>query len=286
MSVRPYVSIAMPLHRSARFVENIASNIGRLDRPDLEILISDRHLADGALDELAARHRDDPRVRILRRGDEADWITHYNDLLREARGTYFCWMPHDDVYAAGYVTRLAAALDAEPRALLAFGVMDAEAAPGARVPVGPFTLPPLDSVDGWSTDTAVRLLLHWELFRVVRGLVRRDAILARGLLVPRTHETVQADVCWAFAVAVAGPLIFVPEASCTKRYQVSSASAAWRYGVREALSEWRVTSASVRRHARSRDAVRAIAVLTGLAVLRVGWRVSRSAFGRAATRVP
>lgn len=283
----PRVSIAFPLYRSAPFVENVAANIDRLGDLDAEILLSDRHSLDDALEQLEARYRSDPRVRVLRKHDGADWVTHYNDLLCDARGTYFCWMPHDDHYDAGYVQGLASALDAHPEAILAFGVMHAEAAPGVTVPVGPFVPPPIDAARAWSTRSALRLLLFWDLFRTVRGLMRREAVIGRRLLVPRTYQTVQADVCWAFAVATAGPMCFVPAVSCTKRYHPSSASAGWRYGVREAASEWRVMSQSAWRHSATRkDAVLAVGLLGGVATMRIVWRVMRPIVGRSGARAP
>lgn len=283
----PRVSIAFPLYRSAPFVENIAANIERLGDLDAEILLSDRHGLDDAIDQLEVRFRTDPRVRVRRQRDGADWVTHYNDLLRDAGGTYFCWMPHDDHYEAGYVQGLAAALDAHPEAILAFGVMHAEGAPGVTVPVRPFVPPPIDSTEAWSTRSALRLLLFWELFRAVRGVMRREAVIGRRLLVPRTYETVQADVCWAFSVAVAGPLCFVPGVSCTKRYHRASASTDWRYGLREAISEWRVMSRSAWQYSTTRtDAVIALVVLSGVTTMRIVWRAVRPLIGHPGATAP
>jgi GT2 family glycosyltransferase len=280
------VTIAIPLFRSAPLVANITVNIDRLTYPNLEILISDRHLADDAIDQLERRYAGDPRVTFLRRHDEANWVTHYNDLLSTARGQYFCWMPHDDGYDEAYIDRLAAALDARPDAILAFGVMGVEP-DGAAVPVGPFTDPPLPGDGSWSLAAALRLLLSWELFRVVRGLVRREAVLAHQLLVPGLHQTVHADVCWAFSVAVTAPLVFVPEASCTKRYRAGSASSSWQYGIREAASEWRVMNRTLWRssHPRAQVAFGSL-VLGSLAIVRIGWRTTRPLAGRSGARVP
>ena len=87
MSGAPLVTIAVPLYRSARFVDNIVSNIAALTYDPVEILISDRHGFDDAIDQLEARYRRDPRVRILRARDGIDWAAHYNELLKAATGT-------------------------------------------------------------------------------------------------------------------------------------------------------------------------------------------------------
>jgi len=302
-SARPLVTVAFPLYRSGPLVETVAANIDRLTYPNLEIVISDRHGDDDAIDRLASRFRDDPRVRVLCRHDRVTWVSHYNDLLSDARGTYFCWMPHDDEFRAGYVDTLAAALDARPDAILAFGVMRAER-DDLDVPVGPFTAPPIHARrpleienaergpevpadGGWSLATAFRFLYGWDLFRVVRGLVRREEVMRRGLFVPATRGTVRADVCWAFSLAVAAPFAFVPDAICTKHYRRGSASAGWHYGVREAVDECRVLTRALVRSAHPRSHVLAgTAVLGAAAAASVVWRAGRQIIGRPTARVP
>ncbi len=281
---RPLVSVAVPLFRSARFVEHITATIDALRYPRLEVIISDRHQADGAIDRLERRYGADRRVRILRGTDGADWVTHYNDLLRAARGTYFCWMPHDDDYPPGYLEPLVNALEARPEALLAFGVMHAADA-GGGVPVAPFVPPPIADGEPWSLRVALRWLVFWDLFVVARGLVRREDVVRRGLFLPRIHRTIMSDVCWAFAVAAAGPLVFAPAASCCKHYQASSASAGWHFGVRQAIDECAVMSRTIWRsvHPR-REVLIAQAVLAYLAALRVGWRMVRPLTGRPGAR--
>jgi glycosyltransferase involved in cell wall biosynthesis len=280
------VSVAFPLCRSSRFVDNLVANIETLTYPNLEILISDRHGADDALDQLERRYRDDPRVRILRGSDGPDWVTHYNDLLRAARGKYFTWMPHDDSYDPGYIEGLVDQLEARPAALLAYGVTDSEEA-GRAVPTQPFAPAP----GGWSAPTSVRralqLHLRWDLFFLVHGLFRRAEVVERGLFLPRTRDTVFADICWAFAVVLAGELAHAPTAVCRKRYLASSASAEWRFGVRQAIDECLAMSRAVWRSGHpNRERIGGVAVLAYLAVARIGWRGLRPIIGRAGRRAP
>ena len=281
----PLVTIAFPLYRSSSFVKNVIANIDRLTYPRLEILISDRHLFDDALDQLERRYAADERVQILRQPDGADWVTHYNDLLRQARGDFFCWMPHDDVFADGYIDALAAALSADSTAVIAFGVMDSEDC--GRTPIGTrFIPPPVMHGRQWSPVEVVRLHLDWALACLMRGLVRREPVLGAGLLVPRTYQLVFADACWVFAVVLLGPALFVAAAQCSKRFYVSGASAGWQFGVREALSEWRHMSRALWQSAHPRRTVwPAVAVLTYVAAGRVIWRGGRQMFGWSGRRL-
>lgn len=274
----PRLSVAVPLHRSGPFVDNIITNLERIRYAPLEVLISDRHGLDDAVDRLECWARGDARVRILRSRDCADWVTHYNDLLRAATGTYFCWMPHDDDVEPGYVERLVAGLEARPEAILAFGVMEAVGV-DRDVPVQPFTPPPIAPDEPWTAGTAMNLLRSWELFRVVRGVMRRERVVSEGLFVPRVHGTVRADVCWAFALAVTAPFVFVPDARCTKRYRVGSASDGWHYGVRAAVDECRVMCRALWRSPAPRPvAARQIAALLWLAARRVAWRAANGRY--------
>ena len=120
----PLVSVAIPLYRSRQFVDIIARNIDAIDYPSTEILISDRHQEDDALDILAARFAGNRRVRILRARDQLGWVDHYNLLLTAATGEYFLWMPHDDTYPGGFISTLVECLERHPRAVLAFGGVD------------------------------------------------------------------------------------------------------------------------------------------------------------------
>lgn len=279
MAEPPLVTVAFPLFRSAPFVENVAANIDRLTWPNLEVLISDRHGLDDALDQLEQRYAADARVTLIRQPDGADWVTHYNDLIRGARGVYFCWMPHDDLYEWGYVEALAGALAGDPDAVIAFGVMNSEDC--GRFPAAPrFTPPPIANHGPSSPIEVVRLHLTWELASVVRGLVRRAPVVKAGLLLPRTHQLVFADACWVFAVALSGRLRFVPEARCLKRWYAASTSADWRFGVRQALSEWRTMSSALWRSTHSRrNVLPALAVIAYVTVARVVWRSVRNLIG-------
>jgi GT2 family glycosyltransferase len=284
MTASPLITVAFPLFRSAPFVENVAANIDRLGWPNLEVLISDRHGLDDALVRLEQRYAADSRVTIIRRTDGADWVTHYNDLIRTARGEYFCWMPHDDMYADGYIESLARALTGTPDALIAFGAMRSEdcGRPPAVTHVAP---PPIAHDAPWSPLEVVHLHMTWELTCLVRGLVRRERVLTAGLLLPRTHQLVFADVCWAFAIALSGRAVFVPASICSKRYYASGASALWRFGVRQALSEWWTMSRALWRCPHGRLSVLpAFAGITYVAAARIIWRTVRRAIGLAGRR--
>ncbi len=226
MRSRPAITIAVPLYRSAKWVGNIAANLRRFPDSSLEILISDRHHDDDALDQLAGLLAGDRRIRFLQQRDHAGWVQHYNCLLEEGRGRYFLWMPHDDTYPADYLSALVTNLEENPEAILAFGGIEASREDGAQAPL--FVPPPLAPGEPWHPSMAVRLLLFWNLGIPFRGVFRRDEVLARKLFIRDTLDSINADLYWTFAMACAAPFLHIPSVVCQKRFHSGNTHTQWR----------------------------------------------------------
>lgn len=225
-SSAPLVTVAIPLYRSQRFLEVIAENIRRMDYPNLEILIGDRHLADDTVEQIRARFPDDSRLRFITARDEIGWVAHYNLLLREGRGEYFLWMPHDDSYPEGYVPALVARLEAKPDALLAFGYCDTQRPDGSPYQIWP--APPFSPNGAWTPRTALRMFFGWNIGVAMRGAFRRQRIIEADLWLPHTTGDAYADVLWLFGVALVGRFEFVPATRCLKRFYPGSTHTAWK----------------------------------------------------------
>ncbi len=90
----PLVSIAVPLFRSRRLVADIIANLDAIEYPNIDIILSDRHGEDDAVDVLAEHFKDDSRVRVLVAHDRLNWVEHYNLLMQSSSGKYFMWMTH------------------------------------------------------------------------------------------------------------------------------------------------------------------------------------------------
>ncbi len=230
LATSPLVSIAVPLFRSEPFVPTIIGNLERIDYPHLEIILSDRHGEDDAIDVLAEHFRSDPRVRVLVTRDRLNWVEHYNVLLKSASGQYFLWMPHDDVYPGDYVSRLVQALGRSPGAVLAYGRLDLVSMDGSPVPGPTRSALPVAAGETWSVSVALRLLFFGNIWIAFRGLMRREVVIQSRLFLRPTLDLIEADVYWLFGLALKGRFLFVPETSCTKRLHSTSASASWQHG--------------------------------------------------------
>lgn len=217
----PRVTVAIPLHASARWVDSIVENVRRLPPLVTEILISDQTCLDEAAERLRTRLADDPRVVVRAEPAGLGFAEHYQQLLNMADGEFFMWMPHDDIFEDGWVPTLYAALLEHPRAWLAFGTLHGVEADG-------FTARPTSS-----PRLARGMLSHWDCVRLMglgwaalpfRGLMRRREILASCLRLMSECDVSAVDKEWTFRVALRSGLVYDERAVTRKRYYPGSTS--------------------------------------------------------------
>ena len=216
------VTVAIPLHNSKRWIENIVSNVRRMPPEVTEILISDQTCVDDTAMTLKQRLLDDPRVKVLYGPNGLGFVDHYQMLLEVAEGDLFMWMPHDDVFGSDWVPHLLESLKKYPSAWLAFG--DIRLARANRyfdlipmkshpLPFRPGQFSLWKSIDfhnsGWS---------HFAF----KGLFRRKEVLAANIRMEPDHSTIWVDHEWVFSVAMHGNLVFDNRVTLTKRMHDSN----------------------------------------------------------------
>ncbi|MGA3187564.1 MAG: glycosyltransferase family 2 protein [Bryobacteraceae bacterium] len=218
----PKVTIAVPLYRSRRFLAIVTDTLRTLDYPNLEILISDRHHEDDAIDRLQQEFAADPRFRFLLAADRLDWRAHYNLLLKEASGKYFIWISHDDSYSADYITQLVEAMEENPDAVLTYGQVKRIDLNGKPLT---YVHPRIRDYGNPGFLTACRIAMSAGL--QFHGLFRRQVLLDRQLYIRPTVNNIAADMLWLFAVAMIGRMVFVESCTFLKRYYPSSTHKSW-----------------------------------------------------------
>ncbi|TDT15602.1 glycosyl transferase family 2 [Ilumatobacter fluminis] len=223
----PGVSVAIPLHASAPWVDNIVGNIRRL--PDLvtEIVVSDRTVVDDAADQLRRLLADDHRVVVRSEALDLGWPEHFQLLMEEATGDRFMWMPHDDIFEPSWIPVLDAALDRHPEAWIAFGRIEPVEADG----VSPGPRPPYHPRPGPISPARAAHLGIRGMGVAFRGLVRRREVIAAGVRVDNPAGDLDdpaVDIAWVLAVALRSGLVFDDRTATRKRYYGSSTSAQWR----------------------------------------------------------
>ncbi|MFM9042934.1 MAG: glycosyltransferase family A protein [bacterium] len=238
----PRLTIAIPLHRAERWVENVCSVVEKAPEWS-EVVVSDATHEDDALDQLQARLGGDPRVVFRPRAERLDWREHCNLLLAESESEYFCWMPQDDAVGPDdYFSLLVEALEGDPGAVLAFAPMSVPVRRGRGNPMRvrrnlhlpvprsdvrrretrsiDIKPPPTLALGKTSPEEEALLLLeHWPIGVAWRGVVRRS--LARAI--PANDSSDHTDSLWSFSIALAGRLACVEGTRYFKHYHETSA---------------------------------------------------------------
>ncbi len=221
MSVPARLTVAIPLHEAAPWMEGIEEIVSRV--PDwARVIISDASGLDDSVERLAVTYAADPRVSVINRDKCLDWREHANLLLAEADTEMFCWMPQDDLVSPdSYFESLVEALDSQPGKSLAFPRVMKRVTTGRvlRREVGlvSFPSPPICLGTDSAESEALEMLDRWNIAMAWRGVFRRK--LARPI--PPTTDA--PDLIWTFSMALAGNFIEVPEARYLKRFHRQSA---------------------------------------------------------------
>ncbi|MBK8293602.1 MAG: glycosyltransferase [Solirubrobacterales bacterium] len=215
------LTVAIPLHRAAQWIEGIEDIVSRV--PDwASVIISDASGLDDSVERLAVTYAADPRISVVSRDQSLDWREHANLLLAGADTEYFCWMPQDDLVSPdSYFESLVGALDSHPGRSLAFPRVVKRVTTGRlrrrEIGLNSFTLPPICLGTDSAESEALEMLGRWNIAMAWRGVFRRK--LARPI--PPTTDA--PDLIWTFSMALAGNFIEVPEAQYLKRFHRQSA---------------------------------------------------------------
>jgi GT2 family glycosyltransferase len=197
------ITVAIPLHASAKWVDNVVSNVRRLTAIVTEVLISDQTCLDDAAEQIRSLLFDDPRVKIYADPRGMQFHEHYQFLLEQASGTYFMWMPHDDIYEPSWVPTLAKALDQHPEVWLAYGQLKYMQMDERTII---FNSPFAFKSGTLSLITSIRLLISRRSAIAFKGLFRREKVLLAGIKMDPATSLVPIDIEWVFTVALHGKL--------------------------------------------------------------------------------
>jgi hypothetical protein len=210
-------TVAIPLHRSAPWLDVVVGNIERL-RERAHVVISDPEEADETLALLRSRFAGTSVEFRGRRALAGGWAAHCNDLLLNASTPYLMWLPHDDEIDATWISEAEDVLDAHPEAMLAVGTVVPVGA-GVDLPFDPDFARPEPRARVSAALSALVSGRASSLGLLFRSVFRREG--AVGL-----PESEWADVPWAIGMLAQGAAL--PTASVyRKRWHAGSASAAW-----------------------------------------------------------
>jgi GT2 family glycosyltransferase len=222
MTTEIRVTVAIPLHNSKRWIENVVSNVRRMPTEVTEILISDQTCVDDAAMIIKKELSNDPRVKVMYGSNGLELVDHYQMLLEVAEGDFFMWMPQDDVFGSRWVPTLMESLIKHPSAWLAFGeIRYAETTNGTNlIPKKNYPLPFKPGL--FSIWQSIDFLNSGWAHYAFKGLFRRREVLAANIRMDPDHSTVWVDHEWVFSVALHGNLVFDNSIALLKRMHDSN----------------------------------------------------------------
>jgi glycosyltransferase involved in cell wall biosynthesis len=226
----PLVTIGLPVHNGAEYLEEALASLRAQTYPRLEIVIGDNGSTDATPSICRRAAAVDPRIRYLPSPENRGAAWNYNRVFQEAAGEFFMWAAHDDVRAPRAVERCVQAfLDEGPDVVVVY--------PGAvfidvdGTELGPDHDRPAAG-SGPPHVRLARLLMSLNMAHPVFGLIRSSALRQTRLI----DRFVASDYVLLAELALLGRFVHVPEPLFLRRVHHGSSRAANRS--RASVTAW------------------------------------------------
>lgn len=227
VSGTPTVSIGLPVYNGEEFLAQALDALLAQTYEDFELIISDNASTDRTGDICRAYAERDPRIRYVRQSVNIGAAPNHNAVVLLARGRYFKWASHDDLYAPTLVERCVDVLENDPEPVLVHArdaIIDAQ---GNVVRTLPY---PLDTANP-RPSARLRSLLYVPGGNDVYGVIRME-VFRRIDLHGSYHN---ADRTLVAALCLQGPFHQVPEVLYYRRDHPDRASRAAGHRARAAV---------------------------------------------------
>jgi glycosyltransferase involved in cell wall biosynthesis len=114
LSKIPRLSVGLPVYNGEKYLSEALDALLGQSYSDFELIISDNASTDRT-EEICRRYAArDPRIRYFRQPVNVGAALNHNFVVEQARGEYFKWASHDDLYGRDLLLRCIEALDARP----------------------------------------------------------------------------------------------------------------------------------------------------------------------------
>jgi glycosyltransferase involved in cell wall biosynthesis len=205
----PALSIGLPVYNGERYLRAALDALTTQTFTDFELIISDNASTDRTQEICREYQQRDARVVYVRQPQNVGAVPNHNLLVGLARGKYFKWAAHDDLYAPSLLERCVAELERDPDAVLAHA-WDAVIGDDDEVLLEvPY---PLDT-DNPDPAARLRSLLHTPGGNDFYGVMRTDMLRRVG-----GHDTYyNADRTFMAKIVLEGRFRQVPEVLYLRR---------------------------------------------------------------------
>ena len=118
VSEQPLVSIGMPVYNAERYLTQALESALAQDYANFELVISDNGSRDRTEEICRQFAERDSRIRYLRHAQNQGMPWNFARVVQEAKGEYFMWAAHDDLFHPSYIRKCLDKLSAHPEAVL------------------------------------------------------------------------------------------------------------------------------------------------------------------------
>lgn len=99
----PRVSIGMPVYNGEKYIRETLDSLLVQTFTDFELIISDNGSTDGTEAICRVYAERDSRIRYVRQRENRGMMFNYLFVLDEARGEFFMWASHDDIWSTNWL---------------------------------------------------------------------------------------------------------------------------------------------------------------------------------------
>ncbi len=180
------VTVWMPSYNYARFLPEAIDSVLSQTHDDLDVIVFDDGSTDGSYEIALDYAGRDERVRVLHHPGRVNRGVGPTvaAALDASRGEYTCVLPADDVLAPGSIARRVAALESEPTAAFAYGMVEMLGEDGTRtgelVGIGQHEL-----AARFGTSDPLSAILLYNYMPGHTVLIRREVLTSTGGADPR-----------------------------------------------------------------------------------------------------
>jgi glycosyltransferase involved in cell wall biosynthesis len=118
MTQPPFVSIGLPVYNGENFLRQALEALLAQDYQHFELIISDNGSKDGTETICREFQARDSRIRYVRHAENRGSPWNFKHVVQEARGEYFLWAAHDDLWSPSFLRKCVTMLEEHPKAVL------------------------------------------------------------------------------------------------------------------------------------------------------------------------
>ena len=232
------VMALLPAYNAVDFIQPVLDSLSAQQYENFRVLISVDLGTDNTFDICQTHAERDPRFKVIRQTKRRlGYSGNCNFLLRNAKADYVMFAFHDDTLAPTFVPKLAATLDNNKHAIMAFPDMHLTKEDGST---NTWQFTDLEGTRD-PLQRGIHMLRRPNLWWVPNHGMFRLA-LARKTEGIRPHRAGEfsVDWPWLFRLSLLGDFVRMPEVLCFKTYMTSSLSRSWDFS----RKEWREATAS------------------------------------------